>query len=52
MGLVVTMQASSSLLKQLLFLQVHYYEDGNVMLVSSKEVSEKLNITVSLIVYN
>ncbi|XP_041348049.1 F-actin-capping protein subunit alpha-like [Gigantopelta aegis] len=35
----------SAELKGILRVQVHYYEDGNVQLVSSKETSSKLNVT-------
>ena len=34
-------------LKGLIKVQVHYYEDGNVQLVSSKEIKEPIVITVS-----
>ena len=31
-----------------LFFKVHYYEDGNVQLVSSKEISSEIKVTVSI----
>lgn len=35
-------------LKGLIKVHVHYYEDGNVQLVSSKEIEKTINITVSV----
>lgn len=33
-------------LEGLVRVQVHYYEDGNVQLVTSKEIKESIEITV------
>lgn len=38
-------------LKGLIRLHVHYYEDGNVQLVSSRDCDHKINITVSMFIY-
>lgn len=38
-------KGSTAELKGLLKVQVHYYEDGNVQLVCSKEVKQSINIT-------
>jgi hypothetical protein len=40
---------SSAELKGLMRVQVHYYEDGNVQLVSSKEVKESVKTSVSVL---
>lgn len=42
---IVTMSGATAELKGLLKVQVHYYEDGNVQLVSSKEVKETVTVT-------
>lgn len=42
---LVTFNSGVTEVKGILKVQVHYYEDGNVQLVSSKEVKESLTIT-------
>ena len=45
----VQLEHGSAEVTGLLKVQVHYYEDGNVQLVSSKEIKEGISISVRVL---
>lgn len=45
----MTVNSGSVEIRGVLKAQVHYYEDGNVQLVSSKDIKETLVVSVSFV---
>ena len=43
----IQLESGQAEVQGLLKVQVHYYEDGNVQLVSSKEIKEGIALTVT-----